>query len=154
MRLHMGSNTYGLRAAAALCLTAFAIHASELPLTPVGHWRTVDDKTGKPRSIVAIYEQNGRLFGRIESSLNPQNAGRRCDRCKDDRKDKPIVGMVIVRGLAKDGDEYNGGDILDPDNGVVYRCKVRLMEGGGKLSVRGYVGISLFGRSQVWSREP
>jgi uncharacterized protein (DUF2147 family) len=62
--------------------------------------------------------------------------------------------MVIVRGLVKDGDEYSGGDILDPDNGVVYRCKVRLMEGGSKLSVRGYVGISLFGRSQVWSREP
>ena len=145
---------HGLRAAAALCLTAFAIYASGNPSTPVGRWRTVDDHTGKPRSIVSIYEQNGKLFGKVESSLDPARAGRRCDRCKDDRKDKPVVGMVIIRNLVKNGDEYSGGDILDPDNGTVYRCKIWLIEGGNKLAVRGYVGISLFGRSQTWMREP
>ena len=148
------SNAHGLRAAAALCLTAFVIHASDLGPTPVGRWKTVDDHTGKPRSIVSIYQQNGKLFGKVESSLDPARAGRRCDRCKDDRKDKPVVGMVIIRNLVKDGDEYNGGDILDPDNGTIYRCKIWLTDGGNKLSVRGYVGISLFGRSQTWIREP
>lgn len=130
-------------------LAAFAAYAADL--TPVGRWRTVDDKTGKPRSIVLIYEQNGQYFGRVERSLNPATAGRRCDKCTDERKDQPIVGMVIVRSLKKDGDEFNGGDILDPDNGKVYRCKLHVK--GDKLLVRGYLGASLFGRSQTWTRE-
>jgi len=120
----------------------------------VGRWRTVDDKTGKPRSIVRIWEENGVLLGRAEKSLNPERAGRRCDKCTDDRKDQPIVGMVIIRSMKKDGDEYTGGDILDPDNGKIYHCKLRVKEEGSKLSVRGYVGASLFGRSQTWTREP
>jgi uncharacterized protein (DUF2147 family) len=119
----------------------------------VGAWRTVDDKTGKPRAIVRIYEDNGKLFGRIETSLNPQTAGRICNLCKDDRKGKPVVGMVIIRGLKRSGEEFSGGDILDPDNGTVYRCKVRISADGNKLTVRGYVGFSLLGRSQTWTRE-
>jgi len=141
-------------AGALLCLAAFAIQASADDLTPVGRWRTVDDKTGKPRSIVRIWEENGVLLGRVEKSLNPERAGRRCDKCTDDRKDQPIVGMVIIRSMKKDGDEYTGGDILDPDNGKIYHCKLRVKEEGSKLSVRGYVGASLFGRSQTWTREP
>jgi uncharacterized protein (DUF2147 family) len=121
--------------------------------TPVGRWRTVDDKTGKPRSIVRIWEENGRYYGRVEESLNPERAGRRCDKCTDERKDQLIVGMVIIRGLAKNGDEYTGGDILDPDNGKIYRCKLKVKEHGSVLSVRGYLGASLFGRSQTWTRE-
>ena len=74
--------------------------------------------------------------------------------CKDDRKDKPIIGLVIVRKLNRKGDEYSGGDILDPDTGTVYRCKIRFAEDGRKLIVRGFVGLSLFGRSQIWTREP
>ena len=144
-----------LRAAVALSIAAFAANATNpQPLTPAGRWKTIDDKTGKPKSIVRIYEENGRLFGLVEASLNPEKAGRICDKCKDDRKDKPIVGMVIMRGLEKHGDEYTGGDILDPDNGVVYRCKIRLIDQGAKLSVRGFVGVSMFGRSQTWTREP
>jgi len=140
-----------LRAGALFCFTAFAIHAADL--TPVGRWRTVDDKTGKPRSIVRIYEENGQFFGRVEESLNPATAGRKCDKCTDDRKDQPIVGMVIIRSLKKDGEEFKGGDILDPDNGKVYSCKLRVKDHGSKLSVRGYLGASLFGRSQTWTRE-
>jgi uncharacterized protein (DUF2147 family) len=122
--------------------------------TPVGFWKTVDDKTGKPRSIVRIYEENGKYFGRVEASLNPGRAGRRCDKCTDERKGQLIVGMVIVRGLQKDGNEFTGGDILDPDNGKVYHCKLKLKEQGTQLVMRGYLGASLFGRSQIWTREP
>jgi len=145
-----------LHLCAFLGLTFSGLHASD-PLavpTPVGRWRTVDDKTGKPRSIVSIWEENGKFFGRVEQSLNPERAGRRCDKCTDDRKDQLIVGMVIMRGLKKDGDEYTGGDILDPDNGKVYRCKIRVKDPGNVLTVRGYLGASLFGRSQTWTREP
>jgi len=122
--------------------------------SPVGLWRTIDDKTKKPRGFVRIYEQDGALFGKIESSLDPKDADERCDKCTDDRKDKPVIGLVIMRGLRKNGDEYSGGDILDPDTGSVYRCKFRMVEQGRKLLVRGYLGLSLFGRSQVWIREP
>jgi uncharacterized protein (DUF2147 family) len=140
-------------ASAALCFCMLAVCAPEADLTPVGRWKTIDDKTGNPKAIVRIYEDHGRLFGRIEQSLNPK-AGKFCDKCKDERKGQPIAGLVIMRGLTKRGQEYSGGDILDPDNGSVYRCKLRLEDQGKKLSVRGYLGFSLLGRSQTWIREP
>jgi len=145
-----------LGACASFGLAAFAINATDVPirLSPVGRWRTVDDKTGKPRSIVRIWEENGKFFGRVEQSLNPERAGRRCDKCTDERKDQLIVGMTIIRNLRQDGDEYSGGDIVDPDNGKIYRCKLSLKEHGNILSVRGYLGASLFGRTQTWKREP
>jgi len=155
MQLRTGRKRYILGAGAFLCLASFSIRASDpTELTPVGLWKTVDDKTGKPRSIVRVYEENGQYFGRVERSLNPATAGRVCDQCTGERKGQPIVGMVIIRGLKKDADEFKGGDILDPDNGKVYRCKVRVTKQGAELSVRGYLGASLFGRSQTWTREP
>lgn len=141
-------------ARAVLFLAAAALWTSRAqPTTPVGRWRTVDDKTGKPKAIVAIYLENGRLFGRVEATLDP-NAKQVCDLCKDERRNRPVVGMVILRGLTLHGDEYSGGDILDPKNGSVYRCKIRLQDNGRQLAVRGYVGFSLLGRSQTWTREP
>jgi uncharacterized protein (DUF2147 family) len=139
---------------AAFCLATLAVWASggEL-LTPIGRWKTIDDKTGKPKSIVEIYEDKGKLFGRIEATLQP-DAKKVCEKCTDARKDQPIIGMVIMRGMVKHGEEYTGGDILDPDNGSVYRCKFRLQENGDQLSVRGFIGFSLLGRSQTWTREP
>jgi len=122
-------------------------------LTPVGKWKTFDDKTKKPKAIVEIYLDNGRLFGKIAVALDPE-ATPTCEMCKDERKNQPIVGLVVLRGLSRHGDEYTGGDILDPDNGFVYRCKLRLEEGGQRLVVRGFLGVSLFGRSQTWTREP
>ncbi len=139
--------------AAALAFLAAAFGASAAEPTPLGTWRTFDDHTGKARSIVRIYQDNGKLFGKVETALDPARAGRVCDLCKDDRKDKPVVGMVIIRGLTKSGDEFSGGDILDPDNGKIYRCKIRVTQGGEKLVVRGYIGLSLIGRSQTWTRE-
>jgi uncharacterized protein (DUF2147 family) len=123
------------------------------PLTPVGKWKTIDDKTGKPKAIVEIYLENGRLFGKIAAALDPE-ATPTCEMCKDERKNRPIVGLVILRGLVRHSEEYSGGDILDPDNGTVYRCKLRLADGGRRLIVRGFLGLSVFGRSQTWTREP
>jgi uncharacterized protein (DUF2147 family) len=141
-------------AGATLLVAALAVWATGVELsTPVGRWKTIDDKTGKPKAIVQVYMQDGRLFGRIEATLDP-NAKKVCEKCKDARKGQPIVGMVILRGLTLHGEEYSGGDILDPDNGSVYRCKLRMQEKGSQLSVRGYIGFSLLGRSQVWTREP
>jgi uncharacterized protein (DUF2147 family) len=139
-----------LRYAVVVALVALAAQAADL--TPVGRWTTVDDKTGKPKGIVQIYQQNGQLFGKVEASLDPAKAGKRCDKCSDSRKDQPIVGMVIMRDMKRDGDWWDGGDILDPDTGSVYRCKIKLTDGGRKLLVRGYRGISLLGRSQTWTR--
>jgi uncharacterized protein (DUF2147 family) len=126
--------------------------AASADLTPTGVWRTVDDKTGKPRAIIRVYEQNGRWFGKVERSLAPEPR-ERCDKCTDERKNQPIIGMVVLRNMQKRGDEYAGGDVLDPDNGWVYRCKFRLTDEGKKLDVRGFIGFSLLGRTQTWFRE-
>lgn len=138
----------------ALCVTALAGIAAAGDLSsPVGTWKTIDDNTGKPKAIVRIYEQDGRLFGRIEKSMTPGDETRTCTKCTDERKDQPLIGLVIMRDMRLVDGEYRDGDILDPDNGSLYRCKLRLEEGGKKLVVRGFLGISLFGRSQTWERE-
>jgi len=121
--------------------------------SPIGLWKTVDDKNGNARAIVRIYEQGGKLFGRIEKSFTPGAENRVCDVCTDERKDQPIIGLVIIRNLQSKDGEYSGGDILDPDTGTVYRCKLHLDQDGSHLIVRGYIGISLLGRSQTWQRQ-
>lgn len=122
--------------------------------SPIGVWKTVDDKTGAARAMVRIYEEGGKLFGRIEQSFTPGAETRVCGVCSDDRKDKPIIGLIIIRNMKPADGEWNGGDILDPDNGSVYRCKFHLEENGTRLLVRGYIGISLLGRTQTWQRQP
>jgi len=117
----------------------------------LGTWKTLDDETGKEKSIVEIYEQDGKIYGKIIELLEKENKGRKCINCSGTDKDKPIQGMVIIRGLSKDGDEYNGGKILDPKSGKIYKCSLSL-ESKDKLTVRGYIGISLLGRTQKWIR--
>jgi uncharacterized protein (DUF2147 family) len=121
--------------------------------SPLGLWKTFDDKTGSARAIVRIYEQDGKFFGRIERSLTPGAESRVCALCTDDRKDQPIIGLLIIRNIKSKDGEYSGGDILDPDNGSVYRCKFRLEQNGTRLVVRGYIGFSLLGRTQIWQRQ-
>ncbi len=120
--------------------------------SPVGDWRTFDDHTGLERSLVRIEEHGGALVGRIVSTTDPTSITRVCVKCEDDRKDKPIIGLEILRDMHRDGDEWKGGHALDPETGGVYNAIMHLEDGGAKLVVRGYVGISLFGRSQTWLR--
>ncbi|CAN7204112.1 DUF2147 domain-containing protein [Variovorax sp. LjRoot290] len=138
---------------AAAALTMPPVWANEA--SPIGLWKNVDDVSGKPRALVRITESNGALLGKIEKvfpapneDLNP-----RCDKCEGANKNAPVIGLVILNGLTKDGDEYVGGQILDPDNGKVYRSNVRLIDSGKKLSVRGYIGVPMLGRSQTWLRQ-
>jgi uncharacterized protein (DUF2147 family) len=121
--------------------------------SPLGLWRTVDDKTGTPRAVVRIYMQDGKYFGRIEQSFTPGAETRVCSVCTDERKNQPIIGLLIIRNVTLHDGEYSGGDILDPDNGSVYRCKFHLEKDGTALVVRGFIGISLLGRSQTWQRQ-
>ncbi len=121
--------------------------------SPVGLWKTVDDKTGMPRALVRIYLQDGKYFGRIEQSFTPGAESRVCSECKDERKNQPIIGLLIIRDITLRDGEYGGGDILDPDNGSIYRCKFHFEQDGALLVVRGYIGIALIGRSQTWHRQ-
>ena len=121
--------------------------------SPLGLWKTFDDKTGKPRALVRIYLQDGRYFGRIEQSFTPGAETRVCSACTDERKNQPILGLLIIRNMALRDADYGGGDILDPDSGSVYRCKFHLEKDGTVLVVRGFIGLSLFGRSQTWQRQ-
>jgi uncharacterized protein (DUF2147 family) len=123
------------------------------PTSPIGAWKTFDDKTGNARAIVRIYEQDGKLFGRIEQSFTPGSENRVCVLCTDERKNQPIIGLIVIRNIKADGNEYGGGDILDPESGSVYRCKMHLEQGGTRLILRGYIGFSLLGRSQTWQRQ-
>ena len=124
---------------------------SEVSTSPVGVWKTFDD--GKARGFVRIYEQDGKLFGRIEQSFTPGDEHRTCAVCTDERKNQPIIGLLIIRNIKRDGNEYSGGDILDPESGSVYRCKMHLEQNGARLVLRGYIGFSLLGRSQTWERQ-
>ncbi len=121
--------------------------------SPAGLWKTIDDKTGKPRSLVRINEANGVVTAVVEKGLLETDTGDKvCDKCKDDRKDQPIIGMEIIRDMKKHGERYDGGTILDPENGKTYQCILKLNETGDELEVRGFIGISLIGRSQMWQR--
>ena len=116
--------------------------------TPIGQWKTVDDKSGAFQSVVEIYDQGGKLFGKIVSLTNPideQGKPKICTKCTGADKDKPIVGLTIIRDLGPSGDRWQGG-VLDPDDGKVYKAELWVEE--GKLRLRGYVG--LFYRTQTW----
>jgi uncharacterized protein (DUF2147 family) len=119
--------------------------------TVFGKWKTIDDETGQAKSIVEIYEKSGKLYGKIIDIVNPEKRKSLCVKCSGEDKNQPILGLIIVKGLVKDGDEYNGGKILDPLKGEEYKCIIALEE-KDKLKVRGYVGFSLMGRTQYWYR--
>ena len=139
----------GLLAAGALCASlAFAQGAS----SPVGLWKSVDDETGKAKSLIRIVEKDGLVVGRVEKILTDKTDAK-CDKCTDDRKDKPVQGMTIISGMKKDGDGWAGGEILDPNNGKVYRSQMKVVDNGKKLEVRGYIGVPMLGRTQTWIRE-
>jgi uncharacterized protein (DUF2147 family) len=139
-------------------LTAMALSMASLSafaqMSPVGLWKTIDDDTKKEKSLVRITESNGVYIGKIEKFLDPATkADAVCDKCTDERKDQPILGMTILRNLKLSADDktvYEGGDIVDPNNGKVYRSRLKPIEDGRKLEMRGYIGP--FYRTQVWLR--
>jgi uncharacterized protein (DUF2147 family) len=121
--------------------------------TPVGFWNTISDRDGKPTGIVEIRDVNGELSGVVRGILadaGPEDSV--CGKCTGDRKGQRVIGMEILRHMRRSGSDWSGGEILDPENGKTYRAAMHLEEGGEKLVVRGYIGISLFGRSQTWLR--
>lgn len=124
--------------------------------TPAGKWKTIDDETSKPKSIITLFEKDGELFGKIEKLFKKpeEDQNPKCDKCSGDKKDQYIIGMQILNNLKKDSStEWSGGEILDPNNGKTYSCKIELIEDGKKLKVRGFIGFSLLGRTQIWDRE-
>jgi len=134
---------------------ASAQSAPSPALSPTGLWKNIDDETKKPKALVRIVESGGTYTGRIEKILTDKPDAV-CDLCTDARKNQRVQGMTIIEGMraSKVEDElFEGGSILDPNNGKVYRSQMRLREGGRSLEVRGYVGVPLFGRSQTWIRE-
>ena len=143
-----------LLTAASLALAATAATAQSV--TPVGLWKTIDDATKKEKSLVRIVEAGGVLIGKIEKIIDPtEKADAVCDQCSDERKNQPVVGLTIIRGAKAASDDHGlweGGDILDPGNGKVYKLRLKPVQGGKALEVRGYIGMPLLGRTQTWIR--
>lgn len=137
---------------ATLALTALASQA-QAQSTPVGRWHSIDDETKEIKSEIVITDNGGVLTGRIEKLLRKgADQTRRCTECTDDRKDQPLIGLEIIRGAKKvEGkDVWEGGQILDPENGKSYNLRLTPVEGGKKLDVRG--SILFIGRTQTWVR--
>jgi uncharacterized protein (DUF2147 family) len=120
--------------------------------TPVGLWKTIDDETKQERSLVRVSETGGVVVGRIEKILDASKADAKCDKCEGERKDKPIAGMTIIEGMKKHADEarWEGGSILDPNNGKSYKLRLTPKDGGKTMEVRGYIGFLY--RNQTWVR--
>jgi uncharacterized protein (DUF2147 family) len=138
-------------------LTALALAAAAgtalAQATPVGLWKTIDDETKAEKSLVRITDTGGVLSGRVEKILDPKTKPDAvCEKCTDERAGKPVLGMTIIRGAKADGDRqhWEGGEILDPNNGKVYKLRLRPVDGGKTLEVRGYIGP--FFRNQTWQR--
>lgn len=131
-------------------LSGRPVHAQA---TPVGFWNTISDDDGRPTGVVEIRQVGDEYVGIVRGILVPAtHEDSLCTRCTGALRNAPIVGLTILRHMHRDGDEYSGGEILDPETGKTYRARMRLADGGKKLIVRGYIGISLFGRSQTWVR--
>ena len=134
-----------------LLAATFAVAGAFAQASPVGLWRSIDDKTGEPKAEIRISDNGGELTGRIEKALR-KDARPTCEECKDERKGQPIAGLEIIRGATKAAgqDVWEHGKILDPENGKEYTLRLAPIEGGQKLQVRGYLGP--FYRTQTWVR--
>jgi len=132
---------------ALLIILAYSINAQDV----TGRWKTIDDKTGKPKSIIEIYKDGDSYYGKIVEVISEENKDGICRTCESKYKNKNIIGLVILKDLKKDGDEYGDGEILDPKTGKIYSVYIKLVE-PDKLKVRGYIGFSLLGRTQYWYR--
>lgn len=117
----------------------------------IGKWKTIDDETGDAKSIVEVYSKSGKIYAKVIEILDLEHKNSVCIKCSGEDKNKSILGLIVIKGLTKDGSEYNSGEILDPKNGKLYKCALSL-ESKDKLKIRGYIGFSLLGRTQYWYR--
>ena len=143
------------QAAVAFLLAVAGTLAMAQGTTPAGLWKTIDDDGKTEKSLVRISNEGGVYTGKVEKIFDAAKADAKCDKCDDDRKDKPIVGMVIISGVKQDVEEtdlFAGGQILDPSNGKTYKVRLKPVDGGRKLEVRGYIGTPMLGRTQTWIR--
>jgi len=133
-----------------LLVILFCVISSLHSQSILGKWKTIDDETGKEKSIVYIFENNGKIYGKIIEVINPKQENPKCTKCHGVNKDQPIFGMQIINGLSKKGDVYEGETNLNPTNGKIYKCKLSLGENSNQLQVRGY--IAFFYKTQYWQR--
>ena len=144
-----------LKKAAVAFVLATASVLAMAQATPAGLWKSIDDDGKTEKSIIRITNTNGVYSGKVEKISDPAKADEKCVKCEDDRKDKPIVGMTIINDVKQDAEEPNlwtGGLILDPAKGSTYKVRLKTIDGGKKLEVRGYIGSPMFGRTQTWIR--
>lgn len=132
-----------------LLFVLFSINVNSQSI--LGKWKTIDDETGEAKSIVEVFSKSGKIYAKVVEVLDLAHKNSLCQKCAGEDKNKPILGLTIIKGLSKDGSEYNSGEILDPKNGKLYKCALSL-ESKDKLKVRGYIGFSLLGRTQYWHR--
>ena len=139
---------------AAIVLLGFAAHAFARDAAPVGTWQTFDDDTHAPKALVRIEDRAGIISGRIVK-LFPEpgeDPDPRCTNCTGAQHGQRVLGMTILWNFRRDGDHWDGGEVLDPESGDIYRAALHLRNGGKTLDVHGYIGIPLLGRSQIWTR--
>ncbi|HWH83423.1 MAG TPA: DUF2147 domain-containing protein [Burkholderiaceae bacterium] len=146
--------TIRIRALAAALGLALAAGLAHAQATPAGLWKTIDDETRQEKSLVRISEAGGVFTGKIEKLLDPAKQAAVCDQCSDERKGQPILGLTIIKGVKAGGEpgRFEGGEILDPNDGKTYKVRMTPADGGKKLEVRGYIGAPLLGRTQTWTR--
>ncbi|MGY0215862.1 DUF2147 domain-containing protein [Endozoicomonadaceae bacterium StTr2] len=135
-----------------LASISFMAQAADMN-SPLGQWRTIDDETGKPKSIVTITaDDKGTLSGQVTLILDPAKRQKVCEACKGELHNQPIQGLTIIRNMHGTDGKYEDGTILDPESGKEYSATMKLKDKGQKLEVRGFIGFSLLGRSQTWER--
>jgi uncharacterized protein (DUF2147 family) len=149
--------TFFIAVFASSALFALGAFSQDTTSSPIGLWKTIDDHSGKPRSLMRITESNGEFRGKIEKLLRDpgEDQNPTCSKCEGPLKDLPILGLTLMTGMKHGGNsnEYVDGRLFDPDSGNTYKGKMTLIDNGKKLNVRGYIGIPLLGRSQTWLRE-
>ena len=144
-----------MKKAVAAFLMAMASAAAMAQTTPAGLWKTIDDDGKTEKSLVRITDAGGVITGKVEKIFDPAKADAKCEKCEGALKDQPVLGMTIITNVKQDPEEtnlWNGGEIVDPNNGKSYKVRLKPVEGGKKLEVRGYIGMPALGRTQTWVR--
>jgi uncharacterized protein (DUF2147 family) len=116
-----------------------------------GKWHSTNENTGEVDSVIEVYKKDGKAFAKVVDIKDAARKDAVCEKCEDENKNRPILGLNILTGLEKDGEEWSGGNILDPRNGKIYKCYIKLIK-PNKLKLRGYIGLALFGKTAYWER--